>query len=192
LTGGLFIPGRLLRAPYFWENWLGLFPAYFPPFPNNSASADRATSATTTHQREGGGQMEKRLSGGHPWGGQSQCASPAREDRGNLTRPVATNSGTNVNVQTPRRRSQQHIPKSRKENPSLLDPATRARTTGAQPARDLDGVFICPLGHGRRQHPPCLHCVQTMSHRWPHFGRMLSGFCPSPVSSASSETRKLA
>jgi hypothetical protein len=40
--------------------------------------------------------------------------------------------------------------------------------------------------------PPCLHRVQPPSRWCPHSGRRLSGFRPSPASTASSETPKLA
>ncbi len=143
--------------------------------------------------------MEKRLSGGRPWGGQSQCASPAREDRGNLTRPVATNSGTNLHVQTPRRRSQQQTPKSRKERPATLtrqqgESHGRPRRKTGHSIGMVRFSFARLVTEGDSIPPSALrpNHVSSVAALWPDAVWMLSGCCPSPVPSASSETPKLA
>jgi hypothetical protein len=106
---------KVSLAQYQWKT-ASVFSRLIPPVPKQLGQrrqSDLATDNPPARRRRLNGKAIER--GGRGWGGQSQCASPAREDRGNLTRLVATNSESNVNVQTPRRRSQQHTPKSRKE-----------------------------------------------------------------------------
>jgi hypothetical protein len=85
---------------------------------------------------------------------------------------MATNSGMNANVQTLRRQNQQHISKSRTENPSTLDAATRARPTGAHPARDLDGAVFHLSAWSRKETASPLAAlrpnhVSSVSALWP-------------------------
>ena len=85
----------------------------FPPFPNNSASADRATLSRTTQpartRRLNGKAIEP---GAVHWGGQSRCASPAREDRGHTdSASDDRRRNTTTKLATRFRRSQQHHPR---------------------------------------------------------------------------------
>ena len=76
-----------------------------------------------------------------PFGGdQSRCACPAREDRGNLTRPATPGSTMRVRTFGPRRLPNESTPKSKKEKPQTLEAATHCRSIGGCPTRQRANV----------------------------------------------------